>query len=236
MRKVAPRASLPRTISLYDSELYNPPIKFSNIHSLNEPTIRSLPKSIPSSYSLYGSQLFDLPVASSSIPSLSARPPPLPSNSSSSAQIHTHRFALTTRKPRKGDSIAPSSFRPSVLAKDRIHAWTSPYLIAKRIHNTSLYPSDVLDLADKAMSEALVDTTKSSYAAGPLRYTQFCDIFNITEELRMPASEELIAGFIGHNLGKVSGDCVKGWLSGLRAWHDLNGAPWPSESRMIRFA
>jgi hypothetical protein len=52
----------------------------------------------------------------------------------------------------------------------------------------------------------------------------------------MPAGEELITGFIGFHLGKVSGDSVKNWLSGLCAWHDLNGAPWPSESRMIRFA
>jgi len=26
-----------------------------------------------------------------------------------------------------------------------------------------------------------------------------------------------------------------GWLSELRAWHDLHGAPWPSDSWKIRF-
>ncbi|KAE9384888.1 hypothetical protein BT96DRAFT_1094218 [Gymnopus androsaceus JB14] len=52
----------------------------------------------------------------------------------------------------------------------------------------------------------------------------------------MPASEDLIIGFVGFHIGNVSGSSVKGWLAGLRAWHDLHGAPWPSDSRKIRFA
>ncbi|KAJ3978560.1 hypothetical protein F5890DRAFT_1560117 [Lentinula detonsa] len=52
----------------------------------------------------------------------------------------------------------------------------------------------------------------------------------------MPANKTLIVAFIGFHMGNVSGSCIKSWLSGLSAWHDMAGAPWPSSSRLIHFA
>jgi hypothetical protein len=143
---------------------------------------------------------------------------------------------LAPRKAKEGSNIANSSLHPNVRAKDRIHAWNTPYSITKRQETLNTYPANIIELAEKAMQGGLADSTKSSYAAGLLRFNQFCNEFNIPEILRMPASEDLITGFIGFHMGKVSGASIKGWLSGLRAWHDLHGAPWPSESRRIRFA
>ncbi|KAJ3792071.1 hypothetical protein GGU11DRAFT_750591 [Lentinula aff. detonsa] len=143
-------------------------------------------------------------------------------------------YQLSSRKANKKNHIAPSSFRPHVLAKDRIHAWSTPYSESKRTTLSSKYSPKIIEWSDKAMSEALKESSKTSYGAGILRWNQFCDMMNIPEESRMPADETLLTGFIGYHLGDVVN--VKGWLSGLRAWHDLNGAPWPTDSRQLRFA
>jgi hypothetical protein len=45
----------------------------------------------------------------------------------------------------------------------------------------------------------------------------------------MPASHFLLAAFVAHHVGSVGGGTVKGWLSGLKAWHDLNGAKWEGD-------
>jgi hypothetical protein len=55
----------------------------------------------------------------------------------------------------------------------------------------------------------------------------------ISEDDRMPASDRLIIGFIGHHSGKVSGKTIGNWLSGIRLWHETMGAPWPADSRRI---
>ncbi|KAE9389717.1 DNA breaking-rejoining enzyme, partial [Gymnopus androsaceus JB14] len=126
--------------------------------------------------------------------------------------------------------------RPNIRAKDRLHAWQTPFSIEKRLTNSSIFPPEIIELGDKAVFAGLADSTKQSYGAGPLRWNQFCDQMSIPESLRMPANETLIIAFIGFHMGKVSGSCVKNWLSGLRAWHELAGAPWPASSRLIRFA
>ncbi|KAJ3990598.1 hypothetical protein F5050DRAFT_1813839 [Lentinula boryana] len=49
----------------------------------------------------------------------------------------------------------------------------------------------------------------------------------------MPASEILLAGFVGAFAGTVSGRTIRAWLSGLRAWHILKQAPWPEKSELL---
>lgn len=55
--------------------------------------------------------------------------------------------------------------------------------------------------------------------------SQFCDEHGIREEEWMPASYALLSAFIGTYKGRVAGRTVKGWMSGLRAWHLVNHAP-----------
>lgn len=231
MRRDSPRVSRPQMHSLYDS-----PFDFIA-------TRPSLPKrfrdNIPllrqnnNSFSLFDSPLYDFcniipPTANKPYENLHQSP------STSAKSSNATTFPLSTRKPKQGDSVTPNPLRPHVLAKHRIHAWKTPYAIEKRSQATVSLPPKVIDLGEKVMSEALADSSKSSYAAGLLRFNQFCDNLNISEEFRMPACEDLIIGFIGNHMGDVAS--VNGWLSGLRAWHDLHGAPWPSESRKIRYA
>ncbi|KAJ4000013.1 hypothetical protein F5050DRAFT_1804492 [Lentinula boryana] len=128
---------------------------------------------------------------------------------------HLH-YQLASRKANTKNYITPSIFRPHILAKDRIHAWSTPYAESKRLASSSKYSHQIISWGDKAMSEALKNSSKSSY--GRESYTD----------------ETLLTGFIGFHLGGVVN--VKGWLSGIRAWHDFNGAPWPTDSRQLCLA
>jgi hypothetical protein len=52
----------------------------------------------------------------------------------------------------------------------------------------------------------------------------------------MPASFILLTGFISSHKGKVSGRTIKSWMSGIKAWHDINHAPWAGDDRWVQLA
>jgi hypothetical protein len=52
--------------------------------------------------------------------------------------------------------------------------------------------------------------------------------------MRMPAPYFVPTAFIGNWIGQVGGGTVEFWMSGLKAWHDVNGAPWHGESRWVK--
>ncbi|KAF7306192.1 hypothetical protein MIND_00409500 [Mycena indigotica] len=81
---------------------------------------------------------------------------------------------------------------------------------------------------------AFAPDTQSTYAAGLLRFHQYCDSISIDEEARMPASAALISAFVSKHVGLVGGDTVKSWLSGLRAWHDVHQAAWPGGEPWVK--
>lgn len=76
----------------------------------------------------------------------------------------------------------------------------------------------------------------STYAVGLLCFTQLCDTSNIPENMCMLAPHYLLAAFLAEHTGKVSGSMVKGWMSGLKVWHDLNGAKWEGEEPWVELA
>ncbi|KAJ3997916.1 hypothetical protein F5050DRAFT_1875286 [Lentinula boryana] len=135
--------------------------------------------------------------------------------------------SITDCRAKKGNEIESSHLRPNVRASERIHAWTTPFATTSRSNDAREYHPDIVQKSELAMITALADNTLSSYGAGILCFNQFCDRYHIPESKRMPAGERLISGFVGDALGKVSGSCVKNWLSGLRLWHDFHKAPWP---------
>jgi hypothetical protein len=107
-----------------------------------------------------------------------------------------------------------------------MHAWTTPYSQERRLKDSNPYPKEVYEAAELIWCKGLVDPTKSNYGAGVLRFNQYCDKRRIPERLCMPVSDILLSGFIGEHAGKVSGDTIKAWLSGIHMWHILHGAPW----------
>jgi hypothetical protein len=133
------------------------------------------------------------------------------------------------RKPKPENSVAPSPYRPLVPAADRLWCWTSPFCTqtAAEFADTSVSP-DSARQTQQLLVESLDADTRSNYAAGLLRFHQFCDLEDIPESSRMPASRTLLAAFINWSVRThgSTGRSMKGWMSGLHAWHDVNGAEW----------
>ena len=76
------------------------------------------------------------------------------------------------------------------------------------------------------MANAWAPSTTQTYGAGLLVYHLFCDKFNIPEELRAPASTDLMVSFVSTLAGAYSGSAVRNYVSAVRAWHILHRLPW----------
>jgi hypothetical protein len=87
-----------------------------------------------------------------------------------------------------------------------------------------------------AVWSALAPNTKSTYAASPLCFTQFCDKWSIAEEACMPADYALLCAFIGEYKGLQYGNTIRSWLAGLCSWHIMNHAPWYGDDNWMHLA
>ncbi|KAF9460608.1 hypothetical protein BDZ94DRAFT_1283875 [Collybia nuda] len=128
------------------------------------------------------------------------------------------------RHPPLENSWTPSPLRPVVPADRRLILWTTP-------HSAALQNS--LDEIFKQLLAASTLSTRETYGAGLLRFTQFCDREAIAERLRMPASPILLSAFVADAIGSCTGECIKNWLSGLRLWHIFNRAEWLGSDRWV---
>ena len=155
-----------------------------------------------------------------------------PSSISTSSTPSTRK----PRKPRPDRVLIPSSLRPRVMAVDRLFSWRTPYGLS---HDDSLLaelPPALVESAKISIMGALAIFSRSTYAAGLLRFNQFCDKWSISEGARMPASYALLCAFIGNHKGTISGKTIKSWLSGIRAWHLTNHAPWYGDDNWVQMA
>ncbi|KAG0695840.1 hypothetical protein DFH29DRAFT_1005068 [Suillus ampliporus] len=130
------------------------------------------------------------------------------------------------RKPEKGCEIASSSFRPHVLARDRLHHWTAPISDSFHLELVKEFTIDDIVQLFNVLLTSIEPKTRENYSAGLLRFHQFCDSQNIPESCRMPASDTLLALFVASWASKIATTTVGNWLSGLHFWHNLHGAPW----------
>lgn len=153
---------------------------------------------------------------------------------------HSPRPSLASaprpRRPQAGRQFNSNELRPPVLATDRLQLWQTPHSLAYREEVSRILPPSLIDTAFNTVISSFAPNTKSTYAAGLLRFNQFCDSFAIPESDRMPASHILLVGFISSFKGKVSGKTIKSWLSGLKAWHDISHAPWLGDDRWVQMA
>jgi hypothetical protein len=122
------------------------------------------------------------------------------------------------------------------LALDRIRTWSSPYARAHQHHLLAILPASEFDKAYTAVIGGLAPKTHENYAAGLLRFHQYCNLHHISEGMRMPAPYFLLTVFIANWIGHVGGGTVKSWMSGLKAWHDINGAPWQGDNHWVELA
>jgi hypothetical protein len=167
------------------------------------------------------------------------QPTPCPTISSNSQSVTAIISSSATRKPRKprpDRMLIPNPLRPRVMAVDRIYSWRTPYGLS---HDDSLLaelPPALVESAKMSITGALATSSRSTYAAGLLRFNQFCDRWQISEGTRMPASYALLCAFIGNHKGATSGRTIKSWLSGIRAWHLINHAPWYGDDEWVQMA
>lgn len=83
------------------------------------------------------------------------------------------------------------------------------------------------------MIHAWARSTQEVYGSGILAYHVYCDSKSITEDLRAPASSELVSAFISDLAGYYSGKTITGYIHGVRAWHILHGIKWLLEEDQI---
>ncbi|KAF5372751.1 hypothetical protein D9615_010132 [Tricholomella constricta] len=137
-----------------------------------------------------------------------------------------------TQHPRHSNSYAPTPLRLAVPADQHLLLWTTPH--SQQAQNSL----DYLPVENQAQLlqhflQSFSDSTRQSYSAGLLRFTQFCDRLHISEHLRMPAPDALLSAFIANASGSQTGECVCNWLHGLCAWHILNRAEWHGRDPLV---
>ena len=144
--------------------------------------------------------------------------------------------ATCAHKPHAGCSIANSNLHPHVPAADRIFSWCTPFGSCHQHDVVQQLPPPLIESAMMVIQGALAPNTKSTYAAGLLHFTQFCDKWGISEEVHMPADYALLCAFIGEYKGLHSGNTIRSWMSGLHSWHVMNHAPWCGDDDWVHLA
>ena len=167
--------------------------------------------------------------SSKSIPKRQSQP-------KSSKNLSSTSHIIRARKPHAGRSITHNELRPHVPAAQRIFSWRTPFGSRHQNDVARRLPAPLVESAMMAVRGALAPSTKSTYAAGPLCFTQFCDKWGISEEARMPADYALLCAFIGEHKGLQSGNTIRSWLAGLRSWHIMNHAPWHGDDSWVHLA
>jgi len=163
------------------------------------------------------------------------------STSSSVRQVNPHILPssphiIKARKPQSGHQISQNVLCPHVPAADHLFSWDTPHAARHRQHLITSLPSELAESAAMLIRGAYAPNTKSTYAAGTLRFTQFCNKWGIDEEARMPASYPLLCTFIREHKGRQAGNTICSWLSGIRAWHIINHAPWFGDDEWVQLA
>ena len=146
------------------------------------------------------------------------------------------KIRLSSRNPRRGNEYTPHFNRPPVIARDRIFNWATEYSKKKQDEDEEKWSPEIVALAKSTIARSLHADTLTSYGAGLLRFTQYCDKLNIPESHRMPADRVILTAFIGAHIGSVGGKTVANWMSGLKMWHEYLGASWHGNDAWVRMA
>lgn len=139
------------------------------------------------------------------------------------------------RKPKKGNEIRDSQFRPAVLAEERLALWTAPGAVANRNNFLKLLPKAQVEAVFLQIFSKLEPRSRKNYGAGLLRFHQFCDKNAVPEAERLPARDILLAAFVASWSGKVARSTMDNWIAGVGYWHTINGFPWRyNDMRMLK--
>jgi hypothetical protein len=114
-------------------------------------------------------------------------------------------------------------------------SWKTPYSFHSLRSLSASFAPDLIARWQQVLAASVDEGTHGLYGAGLLRFNHFCDLHNIPERHRMPASEELLSIFISsYGAGHVASGTVSTWLAGLQLWHAFNNAPWHGAALLSR--
>ncbi|KDQ55579.1 hypothetical protein JAAARDRAFT_85458, partial [Jaapia argillacea MUCL 33604] len=117
--------------------------------------------------------------------------------------------------------------RPHCLAQDRLRLWI-PF--ASRVAEDMFGPLNIsdedLDRVLAVINVSWASGTWETYGSGLLIFHVFCDLREISEAQRYPASSVLMLTFISSCAGSYSGKTLTNYFFAICAWHTLHGQPW----------
>ncbi|KIM86983.1 hypothetical protein PILCRDRAFT_47172, partial [Piloderma croceum F 1598] len=127
----------------------------------------------------------------------------------------------------------PSTLRRHCLARDRLHLWRPSKSRLDNAVGIKLSETD-LDRILHVINVSWAQGTRDVYGAGLLVFHVFCDLRQIPEDERCPASPLLIITFISSCAGSYAGTTLGNYVFAIKAWHVLHGAIWSMNDAEIK--
>ncbi|KDQ55554.1 hypothetical protein JAAARDRAFT_133345 [Jaapia argillacea MUCL 33604] len=126
---------------------------------------------------------------------------------------------------------------PHCLACDCLRLWIPSTRRSAEDSYGSLNISDAdLDRVLAVINVSWASGTRETYGSDLLIFHIFCDIREISEAQRCPASSILMLTFVSSCAGSYSGKTLANYFFVIRAWHTLHRQPWqmnPTEMKAI---
>ncbi|CAD6943088.1 unnamed protein product [Tilletia controversa] len=147
---------------------------------------------------------------------------------SSSVIAATYLAATTARAPRTAPPVSAVSasnrrrFHPN-LAPSPFSLSAVPSASRFAACRPSAAAQTFAGLEDEKL--AFAASTRAGYGTGLGHFLSWCEDNGIDEQLRCPASEELLTRFVAAQAGHFSGDYHAKMISAVGAWHKTYGVP-----------
>jgi hypothetical protein len=148
-----------------------------------------------------------------------------------------------TTTPSRSPTLIPSPSElrhgPICTCAQRIKQW-KPHPSVVRSPDDLAVSKEDLNSIQIVMSNAWREGTLATYGTGLMHYhaSVFCDLRNIAEDLRAPASPALIEAFIASLAGRYSASTIGNYIAGVRVWHIFHHVKWkmdkPSFDAMLK--
>ncbi|TRM56173.1 hypothetical protein BD626DRAFT_414560 [Schizophyllum amplum] len=76
------------------------------------------------------------------------------------------------------------------------------------------------------MPDAWAASTRARHPGQREAFLGYCEMEGVREDMRLPASEMLLCGYVAYLSGSMSGKAVRDKVNGVKAWHLLLNATW----------
>lgn len=134
------------------------------------------------------------------------------------------------RESRGDKSFSYCALRPFVRSENRVSVWSSKFYVDRMAAVLDPRRRMMMSKGEEAVLDGLELDTRKIYGSGLKAFAAYCDEYDVPEEERVPASDELICSFVAMaSLRKTSKSTMSTWIAGLRAWHLAQGAEWSLE-------